>query len=80
MPGSPTECRERAWRYAELARTAATAEARKHFASLQQSWARLAAEIETGERLIELIDKIGDDLAGAAPPEETISPSPPHAA
>ena len=58
MPGDPKICREHARNCAELARRAASLEARDHFASLNDSWLRLAAEIESGEGLLRLINDI----------------------
>ena len=48
MPGNPKECRQHARRCAELASVATTPEAREQFLSLQMSWIRLAADLETG--------------------------------
>ena len=47
MPGDPKECREHARRCAELAKVATTPEAREQFLSLQMSWIRLAADLDT---------------------------------
>ena len=47
MPGDPNRCREHARRCAEIARHTASPEVRDHFTSLEQSWLRLAAEIES---------------------------------
>ena len=58
MPGNPEECREHARKCAELARHAASTEARDHFASLNTSWLRLAAEIESGQSFLDLINDI----------------------
>jgi hypothetical protein len=58
MPGDPRVCREHARNCAELARHAASTEARDHFASLHNSWLRLAAEIESGESLLDAINNI----------------------
>ena len=45
MPGDPNRCREHARRCAEIARHTASPVVRDHFTSLEQSWLRLAAEI-----------------------------------
>lgn len=66
MPGDPKECREHARRCAELARHAASPEARNHFASLQESWLRLAAELESGQSFLEFIDEIEREPPKAA--------------
>ena len=49
MPGDPKECRQHARRCAELASVATTPEAREQFLSLQQSWMRLAADLENAK-------------------------------
>ena len=66
MPGDPNRCREHARRCAEIARHAASLEARDHFTSLEQSWLRLATEIETGQTLLDLIGEISSDLVSPA--------------
>jgi hypothetical protein len=63
MPGDPNRCREHARRCAEIACQTASPEVRDHFTSLEQSWLRLAAEIESGQKLLDLIDEISCDLA-----------------
>ena len=45
MPGDPNRCREHARRCAEIARHTPSPEVRDHFTSLEQSWLRLAVEI-----------------------------------
>jgi len=63
MPDDPNRCREQARLCGELARHATSKEVRDHFTLLEQSWLRLAAEIESGEKLLDLIDEISRDLA-----------------
>jgi hypothetical protein len=46
------ECREQAQLYAYLANTAETPEDKEHFATLAESWLRLAAEIEGAQILL----------------------------
>ena len=58
----PNGCREQALRCAELGRHAASPEARDHFMSLHDSWLRLAADIESSQKLLELLDEIARDL------------------
>ena len=53
--------REHARHYVELARHAASPVVRDHFTSLEQSWLRLAAEIESGEWLLYLFGEISRD-------------------
>ena len=61
MPGDPNRCREHARDCAELARQTVSPEARDHFTSLEQSWLRLAVEIETSQKLLDLIGEISRD-------------------
>jgi len=63
MPGDPNRCREQARHCAEIARQTTSPEVRDHFTSLEQSWLRLAAEIESGEKLLDLINETSRDLA-----------------
>ena len=62
MPDDPNRCREHARQCAELARQTVSPEARDHFTALEQSWLRLAAEIESSQKLLDLIDEISRDL------------------
>jgi hypothetical protein len=66
MPGDPKECRQHARRCAELASAATTAEAREQFLSLQQSWMRLAADLENAKRFIAAMDEMEADPPKAA--------------
>ena len=45
----------------------ASPEVRDHFTSLEELWLRLAAEVESGQRLLDLIGEISRDLV---PPAE----------
>jgi len=45
-----------------MARQAASPEVRAHFTSLELSWLRLATEIESGQKLLNLIEDISRDL------------------
>ena len=65
-PGDPNKCREHARHCAEIARHAASPVVRDNFTSLEQSWLRLAAEVESGQRLLDLIGEISRDLASTA--------------
>ena len=67
MPGDPTTCREHARRCAELAALVATPEEREHFRSLERTWIRLAAELESVEAFLNTMDEI--DLKEPYPPE-----------
>ena len=59
--GDPSKCREHA-RHC----VAASPVVRDHFTSLEQSWLRLAAEIESGEWLLYLFGEISRDLVPIA--------------
>lgn len=67
MPGDPTTCREHARRCAELAALVATSEEREHFLSLERTWIRLAAELESAEAFLNTMDEI--DHEEPYPPE-----------
>jgi hypothetical protein len=66
MPGDPKECREHARRCAELASISTTPEAREQFISLQQSWMRLAADLEQAKAFIAALDEMDADPPKAA--------------
>ena len=66
MPGDPKECREHARRCAELASSATTPDAREQFLSLEQSWMRLAADLENAQMVIAALDEINADPPKAA--------------
>jgi len=66
MPGDPKECRQHARRCAEFASAATTAEAREQFLSLQQSWMRLAADLENAKAFIAAMDEMDADPPKAA--------------
>ena len=52
MPGDPKECREYARNCQRLAATAPTDEVRESFASMAQTWLRLANELEATHALL----------------------------
>ena len=64
--GDASKCREHARHCVEIARHAASPIVTDHFTSLEQSWLRLAAEVESGQRLLDLIGEISRDLASTA--------------
>jgi hypothetical protein len=66
MPGDPNRRREHARSCAEIARHTASPEVRDHFTSLEQSWLHFAAEIESGQKLLDLIGEISRDLVPIA--------------
>ena len=47
MPGDPKECRQHALNCVRLAQTGTTPQSREHFASLAQTWVRLAEDLES---------------------------------
>jgi hypothetical protein len=47
MPGDPQECRRHALTCVRLAQTSASPQAREEFASLANTWLRLATDLET---------------------------------
>ena len=46
MPGDPKECRQHALNCVQLAKTAASPQAREEFANLGRTWIRLADDLE----------------------------------
>jgi hypothetical protein len=46
MPGEPKECRQHALNCVQLAKTAASPQAREEFANLARTWIRLADDLE----------------------------------
>jgi hypothetical protein len=58
MPGDPKECRQHALNCVRLAQTAASPQAREQFASLANTWLRLAADLE---KTLALLDALDDD-------------------
>jgi hypothetical protein len=58
LPNNPEECREQARLYAYLASTTEVPESKEHFASLAESWMRLAAEIEGAQILLRALGQI----------------------
>jgi hypothetical protein len=62
-----TACREHARRCAELAAFAATPEEREHLLSLESTWNKFAAELESAEAFLKTMDEIA--LKKPYPPE-----------
>jgi hypothetical protein len=58
MPGDPQECRQHALTCVRLAQTSSTPQAREQFASLANTWLRLAADLE---KTLALLDTLDDD-------------------
>ena len=60
MAANPKECRRNALACNLQAQTAQSPEAREHFAKLSQTWLRLAGDIETGQRLVDLLNDLAE--------------------
>ena len=63
MPGNPKECRDRALRCLELAKTASSPQVKAKFQNLAYTWSKLAADLEATLALIknmEFDDKSSD--------------------
>jgi hypothetical protein len=56
MPGDPKECRQHALTCARLAQTSASPQARERFASLANTWLRLAEDLERTFALLETFE------------------------
>jgi len=58
MPGNPEQCRLNAARCLKLAKRARRPEMREAFTALADTWARLAAELESDEPLLRAISEL----------------------
>jgi hypothetical protein len=58
MPGDPKECREHARCCVEHAKFATTPEAREQFLALEQSWLRLAGDLESAKAFIDALEEM----------------------
>ena len=58
MPGDPKECRQHALNCVQLAKTAASPQAREEFANLGRTWIRLADDLE---RTLAFLDVLEDE-------------------
>jgi hypothetical protein len=56
--GDPKECRQQARRCAELAKVTTTPEAREQFLALEQSWLRLAGDLESAKAFIDALEEM----------------------
>jgi hypothetical protein len=56
MPGDPKECRQHALTCVRLAQTSASPQARERFASLANTWLRLAEDLERTLALLGTFD------------------------
>jgi hypothetical protein len=58
MPADANECRRHALHLARLAQTSTTPEAREHYAELAKTWLKIAADLESGQALLDAMDEI----------------------
>ena len=59
MPGDPRECRQHALTCVRLAQTSASPQAREQFASLANTWLRLATDLEQARAFLDPMDDAG---------------------
>jgi hypothetical protein len=64
MPGDPNECRQHAANCRRLAQAATAKTARDTFLNLAATWEALATELESAERFIEAMERIGPPSSG----------------
>jgi hypothetical protein len=57
MPGDPKECRQHALNCVRLAQTSSTPQTREQFASLVNTWLRLAADLEQAQVFLDALDE-----------------------
>ena len=62
MPGDPRECREQALTCVRLAQTSSTPQAREEFASLANTWLRLAAALEQARAFLDPMDDADEPI------------------
>ena len=58
MPGDPNQCRRYAARCLALAHRARNSERRQNFAAVAETWAKLAAEMESDQALFALLQEL----------------------
>jgi hypothetical protein len=58
MPGDPGQCRLYAARYLELSERAQDPERRQSLAALAETWAKLAAELESEQALLSALSDL----------------------
>ena len=61
MPGDPAKCRLNAMRYVKLSERAQDPRRRERLAALAEMWARLAAEFEADQALLEALSELQFD-------------------
>ena len=69
MPGNPEQCRLNAARYLELSQRAKNRTRRANLAALAKMWAKLAAELEADQPLLNALSEINLDEPFYAVPE-----------
>ena len=65
MPGDPKECRQHALNCVRLAQTGTTPQSREHFASLAQTWVRLAEDLERAQGFLNALDEETEPIKAA---------------
>jgi hypothetical protein len=58
MPGDPAKCRSNALRYLNLSRRAKDRVRRQKLADLAETWAKLAAELESDQALLNALSEL----------------------
>jgi hypothetical protein len=62
MPGDPQECRRHALTCVRLAQTSASPQAREEFASLANTWLRLATDLEQARAFLGAMDDADEPI------------------
>ena len=62
MPGDPKECRQHALNCVRLAQTSSTPQAIEEFASLANTWLRLAADLEQARAFLDPMDDANEPI------------------
>jgi len=62
MPGDPQECRQHALTCVRLAQTSASPQAREQFASLANTWLRLASALEQARAFLDMMDDADEPI------------------
>ena len=57
MPGDPKECRQHALACVQLAQNSASPQAREEFASLAQTWIKLADDLERSQAFLDALNE-----------------------
>jgi len=62
MPGDPQEWRQHALTCVRLAQTSASPQAREQFASLANTWLRLASDLEQARAFLDMMDDADEPI------------------